>query len=72
MIATRVRPAPPTDTTDAHTTGGQAFAAGRGGARPRRGRLWALLHAQAPLGGASDGVNFIEDDWQRMSARRSR
>jgi hypothetical protein len=80
MIGTRVRPAAPTDTTgahttdghtaDGHTTDGLAFASGRAGARPRRGRLWALLHAQAPLGGASGDVEFIEDDWQRMSARR--
>jgi len=59
---------------------GQAPAAVDGGARPGshgmrrrpRGRLWALLHAQALLSGPAADVAGIEDDWRRMAGRRAR
>lgn len=61
-------------------TGGQTSTAVGGGARPgspgmrrrRRGRLWALLHAQALLSGPATDVAGIEDDWRRMAGRRAR
>jgi hypothetical protein len=56
--------------------GGRAPAAG--GRRNRNGRararLWALLNAQALLGGAAgnpDGTALIEDDRGRLAARRA-
>jgi hypothetical protein len=61
-------------------TGGQTPAAAGGGARPGspgmrrrpRGRLRALLHAQALLSGPTTDVAGIEDDWRRMAGRRAR
>jgi len=50
-----------------------------GGGQSRRHRagvrLWALLHAPALLRAAADdphGATFIEDDYRRLSARRTR
>ncbi len=56
--------------------GGRASAAsGRCGRSHRAGhRLWALLNAQALLNGtagAPGGIAPIEDDRQRMAARRA-
>ena len=47
------------------------------GSRGRRiGRqLWSLLHAQALLNGTAGGragATFVEDDYQRLAARRAR
>ena len=75
MIATPIRPASPNGAAD-----GQAPAAAGRGARPGspgmrrlpRGRLWALLHAQALLSGPATDVAGIEDDWRRMAGRRAR
>ncbi len=61
-------------------TDGQTSTAVGGGARPGspgmrrrpRGRLWALLHAQALLSGPTTDVVGIEDDWRRMAGRRAR
>ena len=61
-------------------TGGQTSTAVGGGTRPGspgirrglRGRLWALLHAQALLSGPTTDVVGIEDDWRRMAGRRAR
>jgi hypothetical protein len=56
--------------------GGRASAASGGCRRSHRAghRLWALLNAQALLNGtagAPGGVALIEDDRQRMAARRA-
>jgi hypothetical protein len=75
MMDTLIRPASPSG-----ATGGQASAAAGGGARPGspgmrrgpRGRLWALLHAQALLSGPAADVAGIEDDWRRMAGWRAR
>jgi hypothetical protein len=55
---------------------GRASAASGRPSRSRRAgpRLWALLNAQALLNGTArtpDGVALIEDDRQRMAARRA-
>jgi hypothetical protein len=54
-----------------------ASAAGGRGGRGRRAvvQLWSLLHAQALLNGTARGpgdVTAIEDDRQRLAARRAR
>lgn len=75
MIDRLTRLASPDGATD-----GQTPAAVGGGARPGspgmrrrpRGRLWALLHAQALLSGPATDVAGIEDDWRRMAGRRAR
>jgi hypothetical protein len=75
MIDTLIGSASPNGATD-----GQASTAAGGGVRPGspgmrrrpRGRLWALLHAQALLSGPTTGVVGIEDDWRRMAGRRPR
>lgn len=75
MIDRLTRPASPDGAADAQTP-----AAVVGGARPGspgmrrrpRGRLWALLHAQALLSGPATDVVGIEDDWRRMAGRRVR
>jgi len=75
MIDTLIRPVSPNGATD-----GQASTAVGGGARPGsagmrrrpRGRLWALLHAQALLSGPATDVAGIEHDWQRLAGRRAR
>jgi hypothetical protein len=75
MTGTLIRLAFPKGATD-----GQASAAVGGGAGPGspgmrrrpRGRLWALLHAQALLSGPAADVAGIEDDWRRMAGRRAR
>jgi hypothetical protein len=75
MIDGLIRPASPDGATD-----GQTPAAAGGGARPGspgmrrrpRGRLWALVHAQALLSGPATDVAGIEDDWRRMAGRRAR
>ena len=75
MIDTLIRPTSPSGASD-----GQASTALGGGARPGspgmrrrlRGRLWALLHAQALLSGPTTDVAGIEDDWRRMACRRAR
>ena len=60
-----------------HTAHGQASTVGGSGSRSRRAalRLWTLMHAQALLNGTTGGpgdVAFIEDDRQRLAARRAR
>jgi hypothetical protein len=76
MIDGLIRPASP-----AGAAGAQTPAAVGGGTRPGspgmrrglRGRLWALLHAQALLSGpAVADVAGIEDDRRRMAGRRAR
>jgi hypothetical protein len=75
MIDGLIRSASPDGATD-----GQTWTAVGGGARPGspgmrrrpRERLWALLHAQALLGGPTAEVAGIEDDWRRMAGRRAR
>jgi hypothetical protein len=77
MIDTLIRLASPNGATD-----GQASTTPGGGARPgmrrpgmrrrTRGRLWALLHAQALLSGPATDVADIEDDRRRMAGRRER
>ena len=75
MIDGLIRLASPDGATD-----GQTSTAAGGGARPGspgmrrrlRGRLWALLHAQALLSGPATDVVGIEDDWRRMAGRRAR
>ena len=56
--------------------GGAPAASGGASPRYRAGvRLWALLHAPALLRGTAGGpgdVTFIEDDRQRLAARRAR
>ncbi len=61
----------------ARTAGASASAAGGRGRRGRRVvvQLWSLLHAQALLDGTARGpgnVTAIEDDRQRLAARRAR
>jgi hypothetical protein len=56
---------------------GQASPAGGTGSRSRRAavRMWTLMHARAVLNGTTGGagdVAFIEDDRQRLAARRAR
>jgi hypothetical protein len=60
-----------------HTAQDPASPAGDTGSRSRRlaVRIWTLMHAQAVLNGATGGsgdVAFIEDDRQRLAARRAR
>jgi hypothetical protein len=75
MIDTLIRTASPDGAADGQTS----TAVGRGahpgfpGMRRRpRGRLWALLHAQALLSGPITGAAGIEDDRRRMAGRRAR
>ena len=61
----------------ARTAGSSVSAAGGRGGRGRRiaVQLWSLLHAQALLDGTARGagdVTAIEDDRQRLAARRAR
>lgn len=65
----------------ARTTGASVSAAGGRGGRGRRiaVQFWGLLHAQALLDGTARGpgdvtaiVTAIEDDRQRLGARRAR
>jgi hypothetical protein len=75
MINTLIRSASPNGAAD-----GQTSTAAGGGTRPGspgmrrrpRGRLWALLHAQALLSGPTTDVVGIEDDRRRMAGRRAR
>ncbi len=75
MIDNLIRSASTNGVTDAQipaAVGGGARPGSPGMRRGLRGRLWALLHAQALLSGpAADGVG-IEDDWRRMAGRRAR
>ena len=75
MIDTQFRTTFRSDTIDGQTPAGAGGGTRPGtpgqGRRPK-GRLWALLHAQALLSGpATDGIG-IEDDWQRMAGRQAR
>jgi hypothetical protein len=75
MIDTLIRPASPNGATDGQTStaaGGGARLGSPGMRRRPRGRLWALLHAQALLSGPATDVVGIEDDWRRMAGRRAR
>ena len=75
MIDTLIRSASPNGATDGQTStavGGGARPGSPGMRRRRRGRLWALLHAQALLSGPTKDVVGIEDDWRRMAGRRAR
>ena len=75
MIDTLIRSASPNGATDGQTSTTPAGGAGPGppGMRRRpRGRLWALLHAQALLSGPATDVVGVEDDWKRMAGRRAR
>ena len=75
MIDTLIRPASPNGATDGQTStavGGGARPGSPGMRRRPRGRLWALLHAQALLSGPTTDVVGIEDDWKRMAGRRAR
>jgi hypothetical protein len=75
MIDTPIRAASPNGATDGRTSAALGGGAGPGspGMRRRpRGRLWALLHAQALLSGPTTDVAGIEDDWRRMAGRRAR
>ena len=75
MIDTLIRPASPNGAADAQTpaaVGGGARPGSPGMRRRLRGRLWALLHAQALLSGPTTDVVGIEDDWRRMAGRRAR
>lgn len=75
MIDTLIRSASPNGATDGQTStavGGGARPGSPGMRRRPRGRLWALLHAQALLSGPTTDVVGIEDDWKRMAGRRAR
>jgi hypothetical protein len=82
MIDRLTRPASPDGAADAQTpaaVGGGTRPGSPGMRRGLRGRLWALLHAQALLSGpAADvagieaDVAGIEDDRRRMAGRRAR
>jgi len=75
MIDTLIRLASPNGATDGQTwtaPGGGAGPGSPGMRRRPRGRLWALLHAQALLSGPATDVAGIEDDWKRMAGRRAR
>ena len=75
MIDTLIRPASPNGATDGQTStavGGGARPGSPGMRRRPRGRLWALLHAQALLSGPATDVAGIEDDWRRMAGGRAR
>jgi len=75
MIDTLIRPASPNGAADGQTStaAGRGARPGSSGMRYRpRGRLWALLHAQALLSGPPTGVVGIEDDWRRMAGWRAR
>ena len=74
MIDALIRPASPNGVTDGQTS--IAVGGGRPGSpgmrRRPRGRLWALLRAQALLSGPATDVVGVEDDWRRMAGRRAR
>jgi hypothetical protein len=75
MIDTLIRLASRNGAADgqAPTPPGGGAGPGSPGMRRRpRGRLWALLHAQALLSGPTTDVAGIEDDWRRMAGRRAR
>ena len=75
MIDTLIRLASPNGATDGQASTALGVGAGPGspGMRRRpRGRLWALLHAQALLSGPATDVVGIQDDWKRMAGRRAR
>jgi hypothetical protein len=70
-----IRPASPDGAADGQTSpaiGGGAHPGSPGMRRRTRGRLWALLHAQALLSGPAIDVAGIEDDRRRMAGRRAR
>jgi len=75
MIDTLIRLASPNGAADGQAptaSGGGAGSGSPGMRRRRRGRLWALLHAQALLSGPPTDGAGIEDDWRRMAGRRAR
>jgi hypothetical protein len=75
MIGALIRPVSQNGATDGQTStavGGGARRASPGMRRRPRGRLWALLRAQALLSGPATDVAGIEDDWTRMAGRRAR
>ena len=75
MFDTLIRLASPNGATDGQVStaaGGGAGPGSPGMRRRPRGRLWALLHAQALLSGPTTDVAGIEDDWRRMAGRRAR
>ena len=75
MIGTLFPPASPDGAADGQTPAAVGGGAGPGspgmGRRPR-GRLWALLHAQALLSGLTTDVAGIEDDRRRVAGGRAR
>jgi hypothetical protein len=74
MTDTLIRPVSPNGAADGQTStvvGGGARPGSPGMRRRPGGRLWALLHAQALLGGPATDVAGIEDDWRRMAGRRA-
>jgi hypothetical protein len=75
MIEALIRPVSQNGAADGQTpavVGGGARPGSPGMRRRPRGRLWALLHAQALLSGPTADVAGIEDDWRRMAGRRAR
>jgi len=75
MIDTLIRPTSPNGTSEGPTSTAVDGGARPGSPGPRRrprGRLWALLHAQALLSGLNADVLGIEDDRGRMAGRRER
>lgn len=75
MIGTLIRLASPNDAADDQAStplGGGAGPGSPGMRRRPRGRLWALLHAQALLSCPATDVTGIEDDRRRMAGRRAR
>ena len=75
MIDTLIPLASPNGATDGQAStavGGGACPGSPGMRRRLRGRLWALLHAQALLSGPATDVAGVEDDWKRMAGRRAR
>jgi hypothetical protein len=75
MIDTLIRPASPNGAADGQTStvvGEGARPTSLGMPRRPRGRLWALLHAQALLSGPTTDVGGTEDDWRRVAGRRAR
>ena len=75
MIDTLIRSVSLNGAADGQTStavGGGACPGSPGMRRRPRGRLWALVHAQALLSGPATDVPGIEDDWRRMAGRRAR
>lgn len=72
MTEILIRPAEAGGATDGRTSAADPVPVFSRRRRRPRGRLWALLNAQALLGGQTmDGIG-IEDDRGRMAGRRAR